>query len=143
MLAGRNADKTRALGEELGLEHRSFALEDPTSIARHLADIDAVIHCAGPFSATSATMLDGCLLAGTHYFDITGEVRVFEHAHSESIDAAAGQQRDNAILKIVSQALASKQKYGDVMAGTAGQHKEVPDAVAPWIPAVQRKKDYT
>ncbi len=56
---------------------------------QQLADIDAVIHCAGPFSATSAAMLDGCLAAKAHYFDITGEIRVFEHAHSGAIRAAA------------------------------------------------------
>ena len=142
VLAGCNADQTRALAGQLSHEHRSFALDDPASTAGHLADIDAVIHCSGPFSATRATMLEDCLLAGTHYCDITGEVYVFEHTHSGRIDATAGLQRADAILKIVLRAVASKQEYSDVMADTAGQYKEVPDAVAPWIPAVKRKKDY-
>ena len=34
-------------------------------------------------------MIDACLRATTHYFDITGELRVFEHAHSQDIDNAA------------------------------------------------------
>ncbi|MFZ9051770.1 MAG: saccharopine dehydrogenase family protein [Woeseiaceae bacterium] len=89
VLSGRDADKTRAVADELGLEYRSFALDDTQSIARNLGDIDAIVHCAGPFSATSAAMIEGCLLANTHYFDITGEIRVFEHAHSTKIDTAA------------------------------------------------------
>jgi short subunit dehydrogenase-like uncharacterized protein len=89
VLAGRNPDKTRAVAEKLGFEWRAFPLDDPGVIADNLSDIDAVIHCAGPFSATSAQMIAACLRAGAHYFDITGEIEVFEHAHSAEIDAAA------------------------------------------------------
>jgi len=89
ILAGRNPDKTRAIAEQLGFDWRAFSLDDPQVIADSLSDIDAVIHCAGPFSATSAVMIDACLRATTHYFDITGEISVFEHAHSDQIDAAA------------------------------------------------------
>jgi len=89
ILAGRDSDKTRGVAERLGFEWRDFSLDDPQLIAESLSDIDAVIHCAGPFSATSAPMIDACLRAGTHYFDITGEISVFEHAHSAQIDAAA------------------------------------------------------
>ena len=89
VLAGRNADRTRAVANELGFEHRAFALDNPKTIAENLNDIDAVVHCAGPFSATSAQMIDACLNSRTHYFDITGEIDVFENAHSAHIDAAA------------------------------------------------------
>lgn len=89
VLAGRNPDRTRAVAEKLGFEWRAFPLDDPGAIAENLRDIDAVIHCAGPFSATSAQMIDACLRAGAHYFDITGEIEVFEHAHSAEIDFAA------------------------------------------------------
>jgi short subunit dehydrogenase-like uncharacterized protein len=89
ILAGRDSDKTRGVAERLGFDWRVFSLDDPQVIADNLGDIDAVIHCAGPFSATSAPMVDACLKAGTHYFDITGEISVFEHAHSQQINAAA------------------------------------------------------
>jgi short subunit dehydrogenase-like uncharacterized protein len=46
-----------------------------------------VLHCAGPFSATSAPMIRACLAARVHYLDITGEIDVFEHAHSRDDDA--------------------------------------------------------
>ena len=91
VLAGRNASKTEAVAAELGFEWRSFALDDAEIIAEHLSDIDAVVHCAGPFSATSAAMLEACLSSRTHYFDITGEIDVFENAHSARINDAAQQ----------------------------------------------------
>ena len=89
VLAGRNADKTKAVADQLGLAHGAFALDDPGLIAENLRDIDAVIHCAGPFSATSTPMLEACLSSRTHYFDITGEMDVFENAHSTRVDDAA------------------------------------------------------
>lgn len=89
ILAGRDPAKTNALANELGFESRSFALDDPGAIATALQDIDAVVHCAGPFSATSRPMIDGCIAAGAHYFDITGEAFVFEHAHSAAVNDAA------------------------------------------------------
>lgn len=89
VLAGRDVAKTQAVADELGFESRMFDLSDSQKVAQQLADIDAVIHCAGPFSATSAPMIDACLKAKTHYFDISGELAVFEHAHSEAINAAA------------------------------------------------------
>lgn len=89
VLAGRNPAKTRTLADELGFESRAFSLDDPAAIANALQDIDAVVHCAGPFSATSRPMIDGCIAAGTHYFDITGEAFVFEHAHSAAVNDAA------------------------------------------------------
>jgi short subunit dehydrogenase-like uncharacterized protein len=89
VLAGRDAVKVRELADELECEHRVFDLVDPQEIAAQIEDIDCVIHCAGPFSATSAPMIDACLDARSHYFDITGEIQVFEHAHSSRIDEAA------------------------------------------------------
>ena len=95
VLAGRNPDKTRAIAEARGFEWRAFSLDDPATIAENLEGIGAVVHCAGPFSATSAQMIDGCLVTGTHYFDITGEMRVFEHAHSAEVNSQA---RDRGII---------------------------------------------
>ncbi len=87
VLAGRSADKLKALAAELGLEHRVFALDQPQVVHDALFDMDLVLHCAGPFSATSAPMIEGCLSAGAHYLDITGEAAVFEHAHRQTARA--------------------------------------------------------
>jgi short subunit dehydrogenase-like uncharacterized protein len=74
VLAGRSEAKVVPLAERLGLEHRVFELGD----AAALDGVDLVVHCAGPFSATSRPMVDACLASGAHYVDITGEVDVFE-----------------------------------------------------------------
>jgi saccharopine dehydrogenase (NAD+, L-lysine-forming) len=84
VLAGRDAAKLRPLAERLGLEHRVFGLE---RAAGALEDVDAVAHCAGPFSATSGPMVEACLKSGTHYVDITGEIDVFEAVSRRDRDA--------------------------------------------------------
>jgi short subunit dehydrogenase-like uncharacterized protein len=83
VLAGRNAEKLRPLAQELQLDFRVFSLEMAYEVDRGLKDIGLVLHCAGPFSQTSAPMIEGCLRQKAHYFDITGEISVFEHAHAQ------------------------------------------------------------
>ena len=82
ILAGRNAAKVAALAQELGLEHRAFDLGSPIEIGSHLGGVALVLHCAGPFSATSAPMIAACIQAKAHYLDITCEISVFEHAQT-------------------------------------------------------------
>lgn len=89
VLAGRRADPLAALANELGLPHRAFSLDNPAVVAGQLADVRLVLHCAGPFSATSAPMIEACLRSATHYLDITGEISVFEHAHAQNQRAEA------------------------------------------------------
>src|ERR1700735_1146778 len=72
--AGRAKRRLRELGQLFELEHRSFDLGNPKALREGLEGVDAVAHCAGPFSATAAPMVDGCLATGTHYLDITGEI---------------------------------------------------------------------
>jgi len=82
VLAGRS-DAVAALAGELGLAHRRFDLGDRAAVRAGLDGIGLVLHCAGPFSATAAPMLEGCLAAGAHYLDITGEIDVFAHCHAQ------------------------------------------------------------
>ncbi|MCH8543070.1 MAG: saccharopine dehydrogenase NADP-binding domain-containing protein [Alcanivorax sp.] len=89
VLAGRNENRLQPLASGLGLPWRAFTLDDPASVAAGLAGIDLVLHCAGPFSATSSPMIEGCLAAGAHYLDITGEIPVFEHARAQHERARA------------------------------------------------------
>jgi short subunit dehydrogenase-like uncharacterized protein len=84
VLAGRSAEKIGPLAKELGLENRIFPIGDAREIAGHLDGIGLVLHCAGPFSATSAPMIEACLAAKAHYLDIAGEISVFEHAHAQN-----------------------------------------------------------
>lgn len=87
VLAGRDAEKVASLATPLGLPYRTFDLREPEAVTVGLRGIDVVAHCAGPFSATSAPMIDGCVRTGTHYLDITGEVEVFESAFAQDEQA--------------------------------------------------------
>ncbi|WP_112263622.1 saccharopine dehydrogenase family protein [Lentzea terrae] len=84
ILAGRSAEKVEPIADALGLEHRAFDLSQATA---HLEDVDAVVHCAGPFAHTATAMVDACLKTRTHYLDITGEIDVFESVGLRDIDA--------------------------------------------------------
>ena len=82
VLAGRNAEALQALAKETGFASRAFGLE-AEELRRGLDGIDLVLHCAGPFSATCAPMLEACLAQRTHYLDITGEIDVFAYCHAQ------------------------------------------------------------
>lgn len=82
VLAGRNAHAIEGLARELGFEARPFDLQDTAGALAALKGIHAVLHCAGPFSATSRPMLDACVKTRAHYLDITGEIEVFEAVHA-------------------------------------------------------------
>ncbi|MES2963165.1 MAG: saccharopine dehydrogenase NADP-binding domain-containing protein [Bdellovibrionota bacterium] len=83
ILAGRNREACETLGAQLGLQVRVFACASSEEIAGNLAGVSLVLHCAGPFSATSRPMLEACLATKTNYLDITGEISVFENIHSQ------------------------------------------------------------
>ncbi|MEM6993968.1 MAG: saccharopine dehydrogenase NADP-binding domain-containing protein [Myxococcota bacterium] len=78
VLAGRSAAKLQPLAERLNLSRRVFGLASNAEVDAGLADIDVVVHCAGPFSRTAQPMVGACLRTQTHYLDITGEIAVFE-----------------------------------------------------------------
>ena len=84
ILAGRSVEKIRPLARERGMDHRAFSLDRP-----ELEGVAAVVHMAGPFSATSRPMVDACLAARVHYLDITGEIEVFEAVLSRDAEARA------------------------------------------------------
>lgn len=89
VLAGRDAAKLRPLAERLRLPHAVVTLDDAAALKQALQGLVAVLHCAGPFSQTSAPMREACLAAGTHYLDITGEIDVFVAAHDDAERARA------------------------------------------------------
>lgn len=82
ILAGRSRAAVESAAAIHGLPTLVFDLADPAQVRDALAGVAVVAHCAGPFSATSRPMIDGCLATGTHYVDITGEIAVFEEAHA-------------------------------------------------------------
>ncbi len=82
ILAGRSRESIQKLSAELGCPHAVFSLDDHTALVSALQDTHAVLNCAGPFSLTARTMMQGCLATHVNYLDITGEIEVFELAHS-------------------------------------------------------------
>src|SRR5262245_60737562 len=89
VLAGRTAAKVERLASALGVQARSFDLENATTVRRCIDGAALVLNCAGPFSATAAPMMTACLAAHVHYLDITGEISVFEHARTLDAEARA------------------------------------------------------
>ena len=83
IVAGRNAAAVGELAKKHGLPARAFDLADARGAAAALNGVGLVVHCAGPFSATCAPMLDACIEVGAHYLDITGEIAVFAHCHAQ------------------------------------------------------------
>ena len=84
ILAGRNKESIDAIAVETGLDCLVFDLEDAPAVNKALQGVAIVLHCAGPFSATSQAMIEACLKNGCHYLDITGEISVFANAHKQS-----------------------------------------------------------
>jgi len=78
ILAGRRLDRVEAVAGPLSLPARAATLDDDAGLRTLLEEVDAVLHIAGPFSATAEPMVQACLETGTHYLDVTGEIDVFE-----------------------------------------------------------------
>lgn len=87
VLAGRNADAIKAMAAGSNLDYRVFDLDNDAATREAVQGIDIVLHCAGPFSATSQQMIDACLQQRCHYLDITGEISVFANAYRQSEEA--------------------------------------------------------
>ena len=84
VVAGRNQQEVEDLAAVLDLPSRCFDLAESARLERELEEVDVLLHCAGPFSATGLPMLQACLASGCHYLDITGEIDWFEQAWSMS-----------------------------------------------------------
>jgi short subunit dehydrogenase-like uncharacterized protein len=78
ILAGRNEKKLRAQAEGHNLECRAFSLGNTAKLDAALVEVDAVLHCAGPFVHTFRQMAEACLRTKRHYVDISGEILGFE-----------------------------------------------------------------
>jgi short subunit dehydrogenase-like uncharacterized protein len=91
VLAGRNAEKTRALAEELGYDYIALSLDNNhDNLVQVLSRFELVMHIAGPYTYTAKPMLDAAVEAGTHYVDLTGEMHVIQaqlDRHAEFVQA--------------------------------------------------------
>lgn len=78
ILAGRNEKLLRAQAEQCNLPYHTFALNESEKLDAALLEVDAVLHCAGPFVHTFGWMAEACLRTQRHYVDISGEIPGFE-----------------------------------------------------------------
>jgi len=74
IVAGRDPIAVHELAEQHGLEAAVVSLDDRPGLEAALRRSSRVLHTAGPFSRTAASMLDACLATGTPYLDMSGEV---------------------------------------------------------------------
>jgi len=78
LLAGRDENKLRAQAEKYNLDYRAFSLNETDKLDAALLEVDAVLHCAGPFVLTFRQMAEACIRTKRHYVDISGEIEGFE-----------------------------------------------------------------
>ena len=91
ILAGRDQRSLDALAAELDCPAHALSLTDGFRLRSVLEEVEAVVHCAGPFARTALPMVEACLDTGTHYLDITGEIEVFEGLMARDPDAKAAE----------------------------------------------------
>ena len=82
VVAGRDGRAVARQADELGVEGRTFELDD--DVGAHLRHFDTVLNCAGPFVDTVDPLVEACLETETDYLDITGEFQVFERLRQRS-----------------------------------------------------------
>lgn len=78
LLAGRDEKQLQAQAKLYGLEYRVFSIEDSAALDSALLQVEAVLHCAGPFVLTYRQMAEACIRTKRHYVDISGEIEGFE-----------------------------------------------------------------
>ncbi|HKP91034.1 MAG TPA: saccharopine dehydrogenase NADP-binding domain-containing protein [Thermoleophilaceae bacterium] len=84
VLAARNVERVRALGDELGgLEVAVADVGRPESVRDLVGAGDVLVATVGPFTRWGDPAVEAAIAAGAHYLDSTGESafirRVFEH----------------------------------------------------------------
>ena len=78
LLAGCDEGLLRTQAEKFGLEYRVFSIDNTAALDAALLEVDAVLHCAGPFVLTYRQMAEACIRTKRHYVDISGEIEGFE-----------------------------------------------------------------
>jgi short subunit dehydrogenase-like uncharacterized protein len=82
IIAGRTAHLVQQLAGTLGVRGRVAALAESDALDQALDDVCVVINAASPFTQTARPLIEACLRTRTHYLDISGELPVFQQAHS-------------------------------------------------------------
>jgi short subunit dehydrogenase-like uncharacterized protein len=97
LLVGRNSEAVSQQASDLGLEHRTVALDQPDTLDAILKNAPLVLNLAGPYLYTYRPIVEACLRSGTHYLDITGEPPVID-----SIIAMDAEARERGVMLLPS-----------------------------------------
>ena len=87
IIAGRDREKLAAMSSVLDVPFRAFRLDNPDTIDGGLADINAVLNCAGPFLHTARPLMEAAIRQKVHYLDVAAELDSYQLA--EILDEAA------------------------------------------------------
>ncbi len=87
LLTGRDEKQLQTQAEKFNLEYRAFSIDDTAALDSALLEVDAVLHCAGPFVLTFRQMAEACIRTKRHYVDISGEIEGFEALFAMSEEA--------------------------------------------------------
>jgi len=87
ILAGRSEGPLAKLASELGVEFRSFPLDDAAAIDENLNEVAVVLNCAGPFMRTAKPLMEASIRNGVHYLDTAAELDSYRLA--EQLDDQA------------------------------------------------------
>lgn len=86
---GRDANRLARMAATTGVETRVASIDDPATLDAVLADVEAVLHCAGPFLDTGKPILDAALRARIHYLDFAAEQRAVADTLARDDEARA------------------------------------------------------
>jgi len=95
VLAARNVERLRSLGDELGgLEIAVADVARPDTVRDLVEGGDVMVSTVGPFARWGDPAVEAAIAAGAHYLDSTGEPpfirRVFEHFGPRAEKAGVG-----------------------------------------------------
>lgn len=89
VLGGRSQASLIQLGESLGTDCRVFDLSNSDAIDEALAEVSAVLNCAGPYMDTAGPLMRAAIRSGVHYLDIAAELDSYRLAEELDQDAKA------------------------------------------------------
>jgi short subunit dehydrogenase-like uncharacterized protein len=115
VVAGRDHDRARALGEALGVPWRAASIDDPKGLAAAFDGASLVLSCAGPFAELGEPVLRAALEAGAGFADISGE-QAYARDLYERYESRARRER-----RVIVTGLAFEPAAGDWAAALAAR----------------------
>ena len=87
VIAGRDPRAVKSMAAECGLEGITASADDPAALRALASSCTVLLNAAGPFTATSASVIDACIATGTHYLYISaeaGNIEATAHWHDKA-----------------------------------------------------------